>query len=259
MTFTLRQFRLPVLFAAIAALSPTGASADTDDLRTFVLADGTEVETRVYPADGDSLILGFACDEGESDNEETTAARLAADGVEVWMPDMLSAFWLPDLPSSIEQIPAAAIAELARDAYRDTGKDVYLMAGGRDTELVLRGLARLERDGDSPNKVRGGIMLFPRLLKGEPEPGMEPEYIAPVGATTSPLIVLEGGNTPNRWGLPHLIDALGGGGSEVQSLVVPDVRGSFYTRADSSGTEDVVTGRLHGLIKASLYQLRNSK
>lgn len=250
------RMALTLLAAALAMAAVTALPAR--ELSTLNLADGTEVEVRVFAADGEVLILGFACDEGSSVNEEHTAQKLAEHGVEVWMPDLLSAYWLPDLPSSLAKIPVAAIAELAELAHRDTGKDVYLLAGGADTELVLRGLAEIERGGDT-GPVKGGIMLFPRLLEGEPEPGHEPEYIDAVGGTRSPLLVIEGGNTPNRWGLPHLIAALKRGGSTVQSLVVPDVRGYFYSRADQNLPEDVVTSQLHGLIKASIYQLRHEE
>lgn len=246
--------------AAIALLAGLPAwPATANDVVTMELADETEVEIRVFAADGDVLILGFACDEGGSDNEESTAAKLADDGVEVWMPDLLSAYWLPDLPSSLKQIPASAMVELADEAHRVSGKEVYLMAGGIDAELVLRGLAEFESGDPAAEFIKGGIMLFPRLLEGEPEPGREPVYIGAVGATRSPLLVIEGGRTPNRWGLPHLVEALARGGSTVQSLVVPDVRGYFYSRADANVPEGVVTSQLHGLIKASLYRLRHEQ
>ncbi len=245
---------LALAAAALLAISPPAAARSSGG---FTLTDGTEVEVRIFEATGDTLVLGFACDEGASVHEEETAEKLAGDGVEVWMPDLLGAFWLPKLPSSIAEIPAQAVLDLARSAHKATGKDIYLMAGGPDVELVLRALARIEQEPGDPVHVKGAVILFPRLLAGEPDPGKEPEYVDAVGTTRTPILVLEGERTPNRWGLPHLVDALGRGGSPVQSLVVPDVRGYFYKREDASSPEEVVTSQMHGLIKASLFKLRN--
>lgn len=228
----------------------------TADKYTLALSEDVEVEIRRFQATGNELLLGFACDEGASINEEATAIKLSRDGLEVWMPDLLSAFFLPKLPSSIAEIPADATADIVLDAAKSTGKSVYLIAGGVETALVLRTIAELERR-DSSDVIVGAILLFPRLLRGEPQPGHEPEYVDAVGGTRSPLLVIEGERTPNRWGLPHLQAALSAGGSPVQTLVVPEIRGFFYSREDSNPSEETVTTQMHGLIKAGLFQLRS--
>jgi hypothetical protein len=226
-------------------------------MHALAIDDETDVEIRRFEADGEILLLGFACDEGASINEETTAAKLAADGIEVWMPDLLSAYLLPRLPSSIAQIPTDALSKVVGNAGQ-TGKQVYLIAAGVETELVLRALAELEKS-TGPGKVKGAILLFPRLLKGDPQPGNEPEYVSAVGRPRGPLLIIEGERTPNRWGLPHLRRALSTGGSTVNAIVVPDIRGFFYKRADANISEDTVTEQMHGLLKAALFQLRSAE
>lgn len=216
----------------------------------------TEVDVRVFESQGTALLLGFACDEGHSVNQEVTAEKLSHDGIDVWMPDLLGAYFLPKLPSSIAEIPADATIRLVERAWQSKHKDIYLLAGGRETELVLRTLATLEASGKG-HLVKGAILLFPRLLDGEPVPGQAPRYVDAVGKTRSRLMVIEGERTPNRWGLSHLKGALAQGGSAVQTLVVPDVRGFFYTRGDANPSEHTVTEQLHGLIKAAVYQLEH--
>ncbi len=253
----MNSFSARILRVLCLALLTTPMAAIAGEKIFAEISDQTEVEIRVFKTEGDLLLLGFACDEGSSTTEEETAGKLADSGIEVWMPDMISAYWLPNVPSSRAKIPGQSISDLASEAHLQTGKDIYLLAAGGDVGLVLRGLAQIEQDNDLAQHVKGAIIMFPRVLKGEPDPGKEPEYIDAVGGTTSPLLVLEGGRTPNRWGLPHLVAALERGGSLVKSLVVPDIRGYFYKREDANAPEDTVTLQMHGLIKASLYQLRN--
>ncbi len=227
------------------------------ELVTIELPSGDETEIRVFPAKGNTLIVGFACDNGKSKHEEATAQSLADDGIEVWMPDMLSTYMLPKSRSSYGEIPGEDLAQIIYEAI-STKKDVYIVGSGPDTQLILSAAAQWKKSFPDYQDLKGAILLFPRLNDGEPVPGVEPKYVEPVGTTTIPLMVLEGGRTPNRWGLNHLSDKLSAGGSKVISKVVPDIRGYFFKRADPNRTEDVVTSQLSGLIKVSLFYLKES-
>ncbi len=228
------------------------AEAETE---TLEIGDEAEVDIRVFKADGDKLLLGFACDEGQSVSEEATAMSLAEDGVEVWMPDMLGGYMLPKTRSSIYSIPSEGLYSVIERAM-ETGKKVFLIASGPDTELVLRVANEWEAKHDGAAGLAGVVLLFPRLNEGKPEPGKEPEYVEAVGKTKEvPLLVLEGERTPNRWGVKHLTTALAAGGSHVHAKLIPDVRGYFFKRQDANMPEEVVTTQLAGLIKASLFFL----
>lgn len=218
--------------------------------------DEADIEVRVFPADGNVLLLGFPCDEGKSIAEEKTAQSLADDGVEVWMPDMLGGFMLPKVRSSLAGISTETITAVIAEAKK-TGKKVYLIASGPDTELVLRAASQWEATDHEP--VAGAILLFPRLFKETPVPGEVPQYVDAVGTTKLPIMLLEGGRTPNRWGLNTLSHELSMNGSEVTSKVIPKVRGYFFKRQDANRSEDVVTSQMAGLIKVSLFYLDENK
>ena len=81
----------PPLFAAPSALQ---------------LPDGTEVELRAFPAQGDTLMLWLACDEGHGAWEPKAAQTLAAAGIEVWLSDMLGAHFLPLARAASNRFPA---------------------------------------------------------------------------------------------------------------------------------------------------------
>ncbi len=220
--------------------------------------DDSEIDVRVFSSKGESsnkLLIGFACDQGSSVAEERTSQSLASDGIEVWMPDMLSAYMLPNVRSSLGEIPTDGLVKIIEEAKK-TKKKIYLVAGGPDTELILRAIADWEKmHGNSDNLLGGGILMFPRLNKTKPEPGKAPVYQDAVGKTKSPLIVLEGERTPNRWGVGHLTNSLKQGGSTVYAKLIPDVRGYFFKRNDPNVPEDLVTSQMSGLIKASLFFL----
>ena len=80
------------------------SSVQAKEIKVIETADA-DIDVRIFPADGDVLLLGFACDEGKSIAEEKTAISLAEDGIEVWMPDMLTGMMLPKVKSSISSIP----------------------------------------------------------------------------------------------------------------------------------------------------------
>jgi len=234
------------------------SAAQAKEIRT-IETDDADIEIRIFPATGNILLLGFACDEGKSNAEEKTAASLAEDGIEVWMPDMLSAFMLPKVRSSIAEISTATITAIIDEATK-TGKQVYLISSGPDTELVLRAASEWEaHDDNGKQPLAGAILMFPRLFKNKPEPGKMPEYVDAVGTTQLPIMLLEGERTPNRWGLNTLSHQLQKSGSTVIAEVIPEVRGYFFKRQDANRSEDVVTSQMAGLIKVSLYYLEEQK
>jgi len=214
--------------------------------------DEADIEIRVFPADGDVLLLGFPCDEGKSIAEEKTAKSLADDGIEVWMPDMLSGLMLPKVKSSLGAIYTDTLTVIIDEAIK-TGKKVYLIASGPDTELVLRAAAHWEAENEET--LAGAILMFPRLFKKTPVPGEMPEYVDAVGKTRLPIVLLEGGRTPNRWGINTLSHELQKSGSSVIAKVIPKVRGYFFKRQDTNRSEDVVTSQMAGLIKVSIFFL----
>ena len=242
-----------ILLLAVLLLTFSGVQAK---VLKNIETDEADIEVRVFPAEGNVLLLGFPCDEGKSIAEEKTARSLAEDGVEVWMPDMLGGFMLPKVKSSLAGISTESITAVIAEAQK-TGKKVYLIASGPDTELVLRAASQWEADDNAP--VAGAILLFPRLFKEAPVPGEAPEYVDAVGKTKLPIMLLEGGRTPNRWGLNTLSQELQKNGSEVTSKIIPKVRGYFFKRQDANRSEDVVTSQMAGLIKVSLFYLGESE
>jgi len=251
------NLRTLISFLVISVITTLTISnlALANEVRTIEAGD-TEIDIRIFPASGNTLLLGFPCDEGKSIAEEKTAHSLSEDGIEVWMPDMLSGFMLPKVRSSLTGITTDALTALIDEATK-TGKNVYLIASGPDTELVLRGASNWETLHKNTS-LAGAVLMFPRLFKDTPVPGKKPEYKKIVGQTKLPILLLEGERTPNRWGINSLSHELQKNGSPVKSKIIPNVRGYFFKRQDANRSEDVVTSQMAGLIKVSLFYLQEN-
>ncbi|MEE9492112.1 MAG: hypothetical protein V3W04_01865 [Gammaproteobacteria bacterium] len=258
-TFHFSSLTKQISHSLIAFVLLTMSSTNlANELETLTMADGTDVDIRLFSSEGDTLLLGFACDAGAGIHEEETAASLSEDGVEVWMPDMLSSYMLPKIKSSVKQIPTEDVVHLIETAIKRTGKKIYLIASGPDTNLLLRGIREWESRHPGDPGLAGAILMFPRLNKTAPEPGQKPLYTDAVGTTKLPLLLLEGERTPNRWGIKTLAAALHQGGSPVFTKLIPDVRGYFFKRDNANEPEETVTQQLPGLIKASLFYLKRA-
>jgi hypothetical protein len=225
------------------------------EIISLSVADDVEVDISTYPATGDKILLWMACNEGSPGPETRAAAYLAKQGIEVWIPDFLSAHFLPQGPSSIYKIPGHEVSSVIELMNQQRpGKDIYLVAGGRANAPLLRGAVEWEKQADR-KAIKGAIMLYPRLNLLEPVPGNEPVYIEAVGKTKLPIVILEGERTPNRWGLPHLSGKLKQGGSSVAYELLPKVRGYFYTRPKKTPAEEALAGKLPKLILSHLPKL----
>lgn len=236
----------------ILCLALTGGSAQAFDSSWLEINDEIEIEIRRFGKDKPVGIIWFACNQGDDSVEFATARKLTSQGYQIYFPDMLSAHFLSPLPSNIARVPADEVAQVILHILETSSAErLYLVAGARAAVPLIRGLAdaRLQR---SPSRLKGALLITPRINKKTPEPGSEPVYIDETGRSIHPLIVLEGERTPNRWGLPHLTAALAQSGSRVKTDLIAGVRGYFYLRNDQTDAEIEMTQNLDRLIDTAI-------
>lgn len=225
---------------------------------SLTLAGGSEVSFRGFAAEGDLLLLWFACDEGHGTREAAAARELAARGLETWLPDMLGAHFLPAAPSSMEQLPAEEIAEVIdRSIHLGGKKRLVLITASRGALPVLKGARLWQRQhpADQGKTLAGAVLFYPDLYSVAPAPGVEAQYDPIARQTTLPLFIYQCQRSPARWWLEHLKVALAEGGSEVQSAILPQVRGFFYARQDPTPEENAMADRLPELVLDALSKL----
>ena len=133
------------IFLMICTLPPAQA---------VVSAPETVVESRVgdlipvrsFPTDGTYLLLWLNGEWGFSPRQLPTAQALAARGIEVWIPDLHAAWFLPTGRYSLLDVEPFIVADLIKAAVEKTGKRVFIMAPGRVAALALTGIHSWRQD-----------------------------------------------------------------------------------------------------------------
>jgi hypothetical protein len=221
--------------------------------------DDIEIEVLHIGDHRDTALIWFACNQGVETAEYATARKLQELGYQTYFPDMLSAHFLSSTASNIAKVPAQEVERVVLEILRSSdARRVYLVGGARAAVPVLKGLAR-EKIRQASAKLKGALLITPRINAKRPVPGSEPVYIDAVGRSRHPIRVLEGERTPNRWGLPHLKQALARSGSEVSSDLIKGVRGFFYLRGDQqTPAEQEMTSNFHQLIDSNIQIMRKN-
>lgn len=230
-----------------------------DSSSTIEIDDDIQIDIlNIHPATSDHklvTIIWFACNQGDETVEFNTARKLTAKGYQFYFPDMLSAHFLSPTPSSIARVPTQEVVTVIRHILNETkSEEVYIIAAARAAVPVLKSLSD-KKILLSSQKLKGALLISPRINRQTPQPGEEPVYIHEAGLSTHPILILEGERTPNRWGLPHLIQRLAKSGSLVRSDLLKGVRGFFYLRSEQTQPEAEMTARLDHIIHSNIQKL----
>lgn len=230
-------------------------AACAESRSTLEVNDEIEIDIVTFGEPAKTGIIWFACRQGEDAIEFETARRMVDRGYQIYFPDMLSAHFLSSLPSNIARIPTAEVVAVIRHIIDTSSAErLFLLAGARAAVPVIRGLA--DKNLQQMNsKLKGALLITPRIYKTTPDPGSEPVYIDETGLSIHPILILEGERTPNRWGLPHLVATLEKSGSRVHTELLDGVRGYFYLRDNQTPAEMELTRQLDSLIHDSLQKL----
>lgn len=236
----------------------SGAWAAPTSLHT---STGSEIFLRTFPGKGNTLMLGFPCDEGLGSQEARASQSLARLGMEAWLPDVLGAHSLPAAVSSMEQIPPIEIAEVIGQTIKLSGKKVVVVTTGRGALPILQGAdIWLSQATAQDRSALIGIILFsPNLYSVNPTPGAEARYDSIVARTSLPVFIYQGQRSPARWWLESLKAEFARGGSKVSSKLLPNVRGFFYSAQDPTDAERAMTDRLPELILDAIKQLESAQ
>lgn len=198
---------------------------------------------RVFPAEGERLLLWVAAERGHAEAEWEAAQKLAAQGVEVWSLDIVGAYFLPQLPSSLDQAPPQDMADWLR-AAQATGKQVMVYAVGRAAVPVLRGAAQLDPARRAGVRV---LLMYPNLYTVA-EPLAEPDYLD-VGALSGLRVqVLQPRRSAATPWLPGLLDHLARHGATVSHAILENLRERYWARETPTEYEVAEGRRLDAML-----------
>lgn len=247
--------QLRVLVLLCLGLLPATLYAEVQH-DSVMLSDDLEMDLRYFTAEGDTMLLGFPCDQGTGRAEAAAGEVLSGRGIEVWLADLLGAHFLPIAPSSMRSLEGEEVVHLIEYAAKKTDKRIVLTASGYGAIPALRGARLWQQRHPDDTHLAGAILFFPLLTSHNPEPGKPVEYLEVVHNTRLPIVIMQPGNTPTRFWVKKLKKTLEKGGSRVQVELLPDVRTRFYSRPDATPAENAMARRLPELVEQALEKLR---
>lgn len=240
------------LFLLVLLNASTWAKTDTINV-----APDVEVPVSAYGTSPQKLILWLPSEHGVVGAEHETAKQLAQHGYEVWIPDLFSARFLPNVPSSLNEIPATDVVQLIRAATQKHSR-VYLLSSGQGASRALEG-ARLWQTSKPHRNIAGAILLFPNLYAANPEAGEAPTYLPIADQSQLSMVILQGNLSPWYWQLDELKTRLEIGGSSVKTTILTGLRDRFYFREDAFPREISARNQLATTIDESIRLLPSLK
>lgn len=204
-------------------------------------------DSQVFPATGERLLLWMASEHGRSEAELDAARKLATQGVEVWSLDSANAYFLPPLPSSMDALPVADVADWLR-AAQASGKQVTVVAVSRAAVPVLRGAALLPPERRKHLCV---VLVHPNLYT-DVEPMADPDYLPLADLSGLQVRVLQPRRSAATPWLAGLLDHLMLHGADVTDVVLENLRENWWARETPTAFEQAESRRLDALLLRQL-------
>ncbi len=202
---------------------------------------------QVFPAQGKQLVLWVASERGRAEPEEQAAQQLAAQGVEVWSLDLVNAYFLPQLPSSMDAVPLQDMADWLR-AAQVSGKQVTVYAVARAAAPLLRAAAALQ-----PAERQGlRVMLMHPNLYAVAEPLAAPDYLDLGILTGLQVRVLQPRRSAAVPWLPGMLDHLALHGASVSQVILENLREDYWARETPTEFEVAESRRMDAMLLREL-------
>ncbi len=217
-----------VVLAALVAASP--APAALPDAQVFAGGDAR-------------LLLWVASERGRTPPELDAAAKLAAAGTTVWSLDPASAFFLPQLPSSMDAIPVGNMADWLEAALAG-GRSASVYAVARAAVPVLRAAARL----DAARRGRLCVLLMHPNLYVSAEALADAAYLDPGRLDGLRVRVLQPRRSAATPWLPGLLAHLAAHGATVSHVMLENLRETYWAREAPTDFETGEGARLDAML-----------
>ena len=233
------------LFAANSMLVTGTYAKQGVASETFAISINNETEISVerYPADGDTILIWQPHERGIQKIDQQLALQLSQHKIEVWLVDLLEAYFLPNTASNMDRLSGEGFKKVITTAVARNRK-VVITGSGRGAIPVLRGVREWQIENSNQNQFHGVVLLSPKLYVETPEPGTIASFMPVVKATDTAIYILQPNKSPWFWKLDQTIYALRTSGSDVYTKLLSGVRDRFYFRPDAFEHEQRMTTEL---------------
>ncbi len=244
--FGLWKYKRTLWFVVLISgcLATPVASVAAPVVSSFELASvaGERLTVSAFPAAGKRLLIWLteAYRSGERPDFQRTLARLQREGVEVWVVDLLESLFLTRTQDTVRALDGEHVAALLRHALAQSERQVALVAAGQMAIPALKGLHAWQSTAPPDPRVDGAILFFPSLHAYTPVAGEEGELEPIVATTNYPVFLFQPAEGQMLGHLPHVLKALGEGGSAAYAWVQAGVRDWYFLHRDdepSTATE----------------------
>jgi hypothetical protein len=202
---------------------------------------------RAFPAEGVHLLLWVASARGRAEPELQAAQQLAERGMAVWSLDPVSAYFLPQLPSSMDAVPAQDMADWLRAAQAG-GKRVVVYAVSRAAVPVLRAAALLQPVERQQLCV---LLMYPNLYTVA-EPLSAPDFLEVGSLSGLPVRVLQPRRSAATPWLPGLLDHLARHGASTSQVILENLREGYWMRETPTEFEVAESRRMDVMLLREL-------
>lgn len=206
---------------------------------------------QVEPAQGSRLLLWVSSERGRAGPEADAAKKLARQGVAVWSLDAPGAYFLPQLPSSMDKVPPGEVAEWLVSAL-DSGRQVTVYAVGRAAVPVLRAAARLDA---GQRRHLCMLLMHPNLYQSA-EALADADYLDTGRLDGLAVRLLQPRRSAATPWLPAQVDHLSALGARVTPVVLENLREGYWARETPTAFETEQAGRMDRLLLQEMESCR---
>lgn len=200
-----------------------------------------------FPAEGARLLLWVASERGLAEPEVHAAQQLAVQGVETWSFDLVGAYFLPQLASSMDAVPPQDVAGVLR-AAQASGKRVVVYAVARAAVPVLRAAAALEPAERQDLCV---MLMYPNLYTVA-EPLAEPDFLVVGELAGLRVHVLQPRRSAATPWLPGLLEHLAKHGATTSHVILENLREGWWARETPTEFEIAESRRMDAMLRREL-------
>ena len=202
---------------------------------------------RAFPAEGARLLLWVASERGRAEPELQAAQQLAERGMAVWSLDPVSAYFLPQLPSSMDAVPAQDLADWLR-AAQTGGKRVVVYAVSRAAVPVLRAAALLQAAERQQLCV---LLMYPNLYTVA-APLAAPDFLDVGRLSGLQVRVLQPRRSAATPWLPGLLGHLEKQGASTSQVILENLREGYWMRETPTEFEMAESRRMDVMLLREL-------
>ena len=219
------------LILGLMVINSTVRASDNGPL--LELPSGQELGIQRFPGSGKSLLLWLPSERGFGKAHEQHARSLAQMGYEVWLADLHDAYFVERNRRSIGKFPLDDIVTIIDAAVAHSGNGVFLLSSSRGAQLALVAAREWQLQNPGRPRLKGAFIAHAHLYRARPGIGEMATYLPIVSATNLPLYLLDAQYSTRSSRTGELAAALGVGGSQVFTQVIPAVQGGFFARDNS--------------------------